>query len=117
MCAKTQFDALKKGERDAVRSKSGQTVSHSVPGQAVEPSIPPTTGRKPGSRPSAFPAAGGFTCLPKSVPGLGAGGPEENREREALASADLDDFAVSQLIQFFQLLDEWDRGPHAAEIM
>lgn len=105
------------GERDAVRNNTGQTVSHSVPGLAVGPSISPTTGRTPGARPPIFSAEGGAPCQPKSVRGVGARSPEENREREALASTDLDDFAVSQFIQFFQLLDEWDRGLHANEIM
>ena len=105
------------GERDAVRSNTGQTVSHSVPGLAVGPTLPPKTGRNPGARPPVLPAAGGYACQPKSVPGFGAGSPEENCEREALASNDLDDFAVSQLIQLFQLLDEWDRGPHATKTM
>ena len=118
MLRKTQFDALQyTGERDAVRNNTGQTVSHSVPGLAVGPTLPPTTGRTPGARPPAFPAGGGSTCQPKSVPGFGDGVPEENRERAALAANELDDLAVSQLIELFQLLDEWDRGPHAAEIM
>lgn len=105
------------GERDAVRTNTGQTVSHSVPGQAVGPTLPPTTGRKPGARLPVFRAEGGSICLPKSVPGFGGGVPKENREREALATSDLDDHAVSQLIQLFELLDEWDREPHAAKAM
>ena len=108
---------LATGERDAVRNNTGETVSHSVPGLAVGPTLPLTTGRTPGARLPVLPAAGGHLCQPKSVPGFGAGSPEENCEREALATNDLDDFAVSQLIQFFQMLDEWDRGPHATKTM
>jgi hypothetical protein len=105
------------GERDAVRNNTGQTVSHSVPGLAVGPTLPPTTGRTPVARPPVLPDAGGYPCQPKSVPGFGAGSPEENGEREALATNALDDFAVSQLIQLFQILDEWDRGTHATKAM
>jgi hypothetical protein len=109
--------ALATGERDAVRNNTGLTVSHSVPGLAVGPSIPPTTGRTPEARPPVLTAEGGIPCQPKSVPGCGAGSSTENCEREALASNELDDIAVSELIHLFQLLDEWDRGPHAAKTM
>src|SRR4051812_45867953 len=102
------------GERDAVRTNTGQTVSHSVPGLAVGPTLPPTTGRKPGARPPDFlPAAGGYPRQPKSVQGYGDRVPTKHREREALASSELDDHSVSHLIQLFRLLDEWDRRLHA----
>jgi hypothetical protein len=105
------------GERDAVRNKTGQTVSHSVPGRAVGPTLPLTTGRTPGARPPVFPAAGGYTCPTKSVQGRGDGVPTKDREREALASSEVDDHSVSQLIQLFRLLDEWDRRLHATKAM
>jgi hypothetical protein len=105
------------GEWSAVGIKTGQAVSHSVPGLAVPPTPPLTTGRTPGTRPPVLPAAGGYTCQPKSVPGFGAGSPEENCEREALASNELDDLGVSQLIQLFQLLNKWDGGAHATKTM
>ena len=105
------------GERDAVRSKTGQTVSHSVPGLAVGPTLPPTTGRTPGARPPVFSAEGGAPCQTKSVPGVGDGVPKENCEREALASSEVDDHSVSQLIQLFRTLDEWDRRLHATKAM
>lgn len=114
-------------ERDAVRNNTGQPVSHSGPGLAVGPTLPQTTGRTPGARPPSSPAEGGVLCQPKSVQGGGDGIPaegaracacaEESSEREALAASDLDDYSISLLIEFFLILDEWDRAANATKTM
>src|SRR5262249_20731971 len=80
LCQNGSNDCPKPGRTEflrstAVRSNSGQTVSHSVPGLAVGPTLPPKTGRNPGARPPVLPAAGGYTCQPKSVPGVRGGKP------------------------------------------
>lgn len=114
-------------ERDAVRNNTGQPVSHSGPGLAVGPTLPETTGRTPGARPPSFPAEGGVLCQPKSVQGCGDGIPaesardsacaEETCEHEVLAASDLDDYSTSLLIEFFLILDEWDRAANATQAM
>lgn len=62
---------------------------------------------------------------PKNAPGCGAGGPARMREREALTfnsshesfPQSFDEQAIRQLIEFFELLDRWDREAHANEAM
>jgi hypothetical protein len=44
----------------------------------------------------------------QSWPGCGAGSSAEGADREASA-LDLDDAAISTLVEFFQILGEWDR--------
>ncbi len=92
------------GEHSAVRSKSGEPVSQSGPGLR-RPTPVTTAGRKPAARPTP--------PQPKTGPGCGAGSPAITREREALALDSFDDTSVRQLIEFFELLDRWDREAHA----
>ena len=114
------------GERDAVRINSGESVTHSDPGLTVGPTLPLTTGRKPGARPPSprvrTPEPDGFKehreaglCQPKSGQGFGDRVPESvGREAPALS---LDDFTTSQLREFFEMLDRWDREAHEHKIM
>ena len=105
------------GERNAVESKSGEPVHQSGPGLR-RPTPPNTAGRKPEARPTP--------SQPKTGPGCGAGSPVDKRERVALAAsslsesreaASLNDEEVSLLLDFFRMLDRWDRGPHATKTM
>src|SRR5689334_3107755 len=106
------------GKPSAVEFDSGETVANSVPGLR-RPTSPARAGRKPDACPPIL-----STSQPKSWPGFGAGGPEEDRRerasatgndqepsepREARALDALDEFSTSQLRQFFELLDRWDR--------
>lgn len=98
---------MQTGEHSAVGSKSGLTGSQSGPGLR-RPTPVTTAGRKPAARPTS----------PQPKTGRGAGqSPAITREREALApnpSADaFDESAIRQLIEFFELLDRWDREAHA----
>jgi hypothetical protein len=115
------------GERGAVGLKSRSSVANS---DLVlrRPTTPATAGRKPAARPPALRArAARPLTQPKSWRGFGGGAPEEiARERasasgppadesvggEAPALGTLDAVAVSQLCQFFELLDRWDREAH-----
>src|SRR5690348_6259623 len=104
------------GKRSAVEFDSGERVANSRPGLR-RPTSPLRAGRKPDACPPNLP-----TSQPKSWPGLGAGGPEENYRERASASGNppdaseprearaldaLDDFSLSQLRHFFELLDRW----------
>jgi len=126
------------GERSAVRPKSGQSVSQSDPGLR-RPTPPSTAGRKPAARPTVqfYPAtksnddftpreAGGA----QRKTGRGAGqSPAVQTQRAALGSltppADsdsvlpyaLDDSHITALIEFFQILDRWNREAHAAKVL
>lgn len=99
---------MQTGEHSAVGSKSGLTGSQSGPGLRRPTSVA-TAGRNPAARPTPPQS--------KTGPGCGAGSPAITREREALAlnpSADaFDESAIQQLIEFFELLDRWDREAHA----
>jgi hypothetical protein len=46
------------GKRNAVRTRSGKSVDHSDPALRVEPTLPPTSGRKPEACPSSQPKSG-----------------------------------------------------------
>jgi len=133
------------GERDAVGSKSGQSVSQSDPGLR-RPTLPPTAGRKPEARPPlqshgfelevAFAPKlreAGLPYQPKTGRGAGQGTAEE-LQREAL---DTDQFSypseagaldarsadslsvddLPRLIEFFTMLDRWDREAHGTQTM
>ncbi len=102
------------GEHSAVDSKSGEPVHQSGPG-LKRPTPPLTGGRKSPARPSA-------SLQPKTGRGPGWN-PGIEIEREALDTTSpsddreavaLSDFEVSQLLDFFQLLDRWDREGHRA---
>jgi hypothetical protein len=106
-----------KGERSADVLNSGETVYQSVP-VLKRPTPSPTDGRTPSARLSFL--------QPKT--GQGAGwNPAIEIEREALDTSSpgadceavaLSDFEISQLLDFFRLLDRWDQeGPHATKTM
>ena len=108
---------MDKGERNAVGPNSGETVDQSVPGLR-RPTTPATVGRKPKARP----------CPSQHKTGGGSGpGPDIEIEREALDTSspsakrdavELDDKAISEILDFFRLLDQWDReGSHANQVM
>ena len=118
------------GERSAARPKSGQSVSQSDPGLR-RPTPPSTAGRKPAARPPQRNLS--FTPLKPPLPPREAGPsqPKTGRvagrspaiqsrraapESEALSSAsplaDLQDFELGPLLEFFKILDRWDREAH-----
>jgi hypothetical protein len=125
------------GERSAVRQKSGESVSQSDPGLR-RPTTPSTAGRKPAARPSVQfnppidsegdyrpRAAGGA----QRKTGRGAGqSPAILSQRAALCSFTpsvesdavlpyaLDDSQITALIEFFQILDRWDREAHGQQV-
>ena len=95
-------------ERNAVHLKSGKPVSPSGPG-LKEPTLPPTADRRSAARlippQSVFGSGEGF-LQPKRGRGLGQ---RPMSAEGALPSSLLDSAAVSRLVEFFLLLDEWDR--------
>src|ERR1035438_6268048 len=121
------------GERSAVRPKSGKSVRQSDPALR-RPTPPSTAGRKPAARPptqirpatdlqfdSTSREAGTPQC--KTVRGVGQS-PAQQAQGEALGSFtpsaesdlvlpyELDDSQITALIEFFQILDRWDREAH-----
>jgi hypothetical protein len=112
---------MQRDEHSAVNPNSGKSVSHSDPGLR-RPRPVPTAGRKPAARP----------LIAQAKSGQGAGqSPATERQREALASCSmpsggrgadaldafspeqLGEHSLKQLLSFFQLLDSWEREPHA----
>jgi hypothetical protein len=124
------------GERSAVRPKSGQSVSQSDPGLR-RPTPPSTAGRKPAARPPIQVLS--FTSSKLGVTpreagtshrktGRGAGQrPASQFRREApdtnaLVSkpallANLQDFELEPLLNFFRILDRWDREARGTQPM
>ena len=121
------------GERSAVRPKSGASVYQSDPGLR-RPTPPATAGRKPEARPPALlnrdlglavaleSCAAGLS-QPKTGRGAGQsptietrraalGTTSESAEREEFAHDSLDDSSIASVIDFFKLLDRWDREAH-----
>jgi hypothetical protein len=98
-CASNLVSMQMRNKRSAVGLKSGVPVGNSGP-VLRRPTSPATAGRNP--------EACSSPAQPKSWPGCGAGSSAEGAEREASA-LELDDAAVSTLLEFFQILDEWDR--------
>ena len=137
--------AFDTGERDAVGPKSGLSVSQSDPGLTT-PTLPPTAGRKPAARPP-FHSHGfdvGVAVAPESreaglpsQPKTGRGteqssveylrreapdtdrtsDPREAGTLEARTVDSLSDDDVHQFIEFFKILDRWDREAHGHETM
>ncbi len=108
--------SLRTGERSAVVSNSRLPVHDSGLG-LTRPTPPATDGRNPSARPPF--------CQPKSRQGAGQS-PAIESERKALATpstsesreaGSLNDEQISLLLDFFRILDRWDRGPHAVETM
>jgi len=89
------------GKRSAVRNNSGKPVYPSGPGLGVGPTPPPTAGRKPEACPYPPQPKTGWELEGKALGG-----------REAPALNSLDAVSLSQLRQFFELLDRWDREAH-----
>lgn len=116
-------------ERSAVEQQSGATVDQSVPGLR-RPTSPATAGRKPAARPYVCPpevcpesCAVGLRSQPKT--GRGAGQSLAVKEqRAALHSSNehspetlsgrLEEHDIRSLLEFFTILDRWDREEHAA---
>ena len=114
-------------ERSAVELKSGKTVHQSVPGLR-RPTSPATAGRKPAARPSVFEVgpesrAAGLRSQPKT--GRGAGQSPAVKEQRAALHADesegeapsvtvLEEHDIRLLLEFFTVLDRWDREAHEA---
>jgi len=131
------------GERDAVGPKSGPSVTQSDPGLR-RPTPPPTAGRKPAARPPVTSQGFGFDVAPESRE---AGLPSQHKtgrgteqssvgylQREALdtdptsdpreagaldvRTADsLSEDDLHQIIEFFTILDRWDREAHGTQTM
>jgi hypothetical protein len=126
------------GERNAVGTKSGESVSHSDPGLR-RPTLRSTVGRKPTARPpthflltpdteiqdSAREAAG---SQPKN--GRGSGQSPAIRARRTAPGSftlsdqpslvlpyTLNDSQITDLIQFFETLDRWDKEAHGPQTM
>ncbi len=93
---------MRRDERDAVRTKSGNRVDHSLPELTVGPTLSATAGRKPEARPacSAAPAADCQRKSGREPEGRALGG------REAAEVLDADSLRL--LTGFFELLDQWD---------
>ena len=110
-------------ERSAVENKSGETVHQSVPGLR-RPTSPATAGRKPAARPPVCPESreAGLRSQPKT--GRGARkSPAIAEQREALLPDNessfnaplagmLDEHHIQTLVEFFTILDRWDREAH-----
>lgn len=88
-----------RNKRSEVGLKSGKPVANSGP-VLRRPTPPATAGRNP--------EACSSPAQSKSWPGYGAGSPVESAGSEAPA-LEPDDAAVNTLLEFFQILDEWDR--------
>lgn len=122
------------GERSAVRPNSGASVYQSDPGLR-RPTPPATAGRKPEARPPVLLNPGFESAValesraaglsqPKTGRGVGQS-PAKDSQRIALSSSSeclkcdtpandpLDDFSIASVIQFFKILDRWDREAHA----
>jgi len=121
------------GERSAVRPNSGASVYQSDPGLR-RPTPPATAGRKPEARPPAllnpdvelavaFESRAAGLSQPKTGRGAGQSPAiqsqraalsttSESAGREAFAHDLLDDSSIASVIEFFKLLDRWDREAH-----
>jgi hypothetical protein len=121
------------GERSAVRPKSGESVCQSDPGLR-RPTPPSTAGRKPAARPpfqvqpptrAEDNGQSREAGLAQSKIGRGAGqSPAVLSQREALRSfteqssshasalGSLDESQIASLLEFFTILDRWDREAH-----
>ena len=101
------------GKRDAALPKSGVQVAHSCP-VLKGPTLSPRAGRKPDACPAVSQGAHLAPCA-SAQSGRGAG-----RSPAAVAvacSEELDAGDLDRLIEFFQLLDQWERKSHAEEVM
>ena len=116
------------GEKSAVEYKSGEPVHQSGPELRRTRPLR-TSGRKPEAHPCT-PVVAESRAAGLSQPKTGRGAEQRSAieiEREALDSpsssakrdaVDLDDHSISQILDFFRLLDRWDReGSHADQVM
>ena len=126
------------GERNAVGTKSGKSVSHSDPGLR-RPTLPSTVGRKTTARPPthSFPVPAGDiqpdtreAAGSQHKNGRGSGQSPASRARrtapgsftpleqpDAILPCTLNDSQITELIQFFETLDRWDREAHGPQGM
>jgi hypothetical protein len=121
------------GEWSAVRPKTGKSVRQSDPGLR-RPKSPATAGRKPAARPPLQtlpdssikpkkPARKAAHSQPKT--GRGAGwNPAQSDRREApeiidepLQFSQLPDSELAPLVEFFKILDRWDKEAHGSQIV
>jgi hypothetical protein len=126
------------GERGAVEPESGKSVRQSDPGLR-RPTPPSTAGRKSAARPLIhFPPATNSRVIPKAretertqpktgrsarrslatqprraAPGSFTGSAESTSAHPYA----LDDSHITNLIQFFEILDRWDREAHGPQAM
>ncbi len=115
-------------ERSAVGYKSGETVHQSVPGLR-RPTSPATAGRKPAARPPVSlhevrpeSREAGLRSQPKTGRGAGqspaiveqraALHPDEESTSDAPLAGMLDEHHIQALVEFFTILDRWDREAH-----
>jgi hypothetical protein len=102
------------GKRDAVRHKSGGTVTHSVP-VLKEPTLSPRASRKLAACPAVSQGAKLAPCASaKSGQGLGQ---SPMSAEGALPFSRLDPPEIAKLIEFFLLLDTWDRRRHDTPLL
>ena len=95
-----------RGKRSAVRNNSGEPVHPSGPGLGVGRTSPSTAGRKPEACPAHL-RAGDQPALSQHKTGREPeGGALGVREAHG---TNLDAHHISDLRQFFELLDRWDR--------
>jgi hypothetical protein len=131
-----EWSKAEMGERSAVETKSGKSVHQSDPGLR-RPTSSATVGRKPAARPPILTASAVSidnpeareVGLPQRKTGQGAGqSPAIPIQREALdanafnvgeipSRKTLEDSEIASLLQFFEILNRWDREAHDAEIM
>ena len=109
-------------ERSAVEHKSGKAVHQSVPGLR-RPTSPVTVGRKPAARPPVCPESreAGLRSQPKTgrsarqslaTEGQREALHSENEHFDAPLAGMLDEHHIQTLVEFFTILDRWDREAH-----
>lgn len=126
--------AKRMGERSAAGQKSGATVHQSVPGLRL-PTPPATAGRKPAARPPDS-CSESREAGPQSQPKTGRGAGQcpavevlreaqykhasSNSSEQGKHSEDpltLDETSTRALLEFFLMLDRWDREANHAPTM
>jgi hypothetical protein len=111
--ALTDNTKIDSGKRDAVRPEIRPTVHPSVP-VLKEPTLSRTAGRKPAACPADSAIAPLREALqPKRERGVGQSPADAGKGGPARLSAE----ACQALVQFFQLLDTWEKRTHEAKTM
>jgi hypothetical protein len=104
------------GKRDAVRTKSGESVDHSDPGLR-RPTLSPTAGRTPEACPYPQSKSGrereGWALALSG----GKAAAIQAHTSQPLLPEPLNHESLSRLIGFFRKLDQWDRKTNPQEVM